>query len=52
MAVGVAHDFNNILAVIKSVCKLSFLNLDKRGPLYRNLKEIDYNAQLSPVKKC
>jgi len=44
LAGGVAHDFNNILSVIKGTCQLSLLDLREGDPLYNNLKEIDRAA--------
>ncbi|MBM4278485.1 MAG: PAS domain S-box protein [Deltaproteobacteria bacterium] len=45
LAGGVAHDFNNILTVIKGTCQLSLLDLDERNPMYGNLKEIERSAE-------
>jgi len=45
LAGGVAHDFNNILTVIKGTCQLSLLDLDERDPMYGNLKEIERSAE-------
>jgi two-component system cell cycle sensor histidine kinase/response regulator CckA len=44
LAGGVAHDFNNILSVIKGNCQLSLLDLREGDPLYTNLKEIERSA--------
>lgn len=45
LAGGVAHDFNNILTVIKGVCQLSLLDIKEGDPLYENLKEIERSAE-------
>lgn len=39
-----AHDFNNILTVIKGCCELLLLGLREEDPLYVNLKEIERSA--------
>jgi PAS domain S-box-containing protein len=47
LAGGVAHDFNNMLAVILGHTELAMENLDPSQPLYRGLQEIRKAAEHS-----
>ncbi len=41
LAGGVAHDFNNILTVIRGYCELMYTKLDDASPLYKSISQID-----------
>jgi PAS domain S-box-containing protein len=47
LAGGVAHDFNNMLAVIMGHVELAMYGIDTEHPLYGNLKEIQNAAKRS-----
>ena len=42
---GIAHDFNNILTAIMGYCELSLNKIDKKHPLYKNLREIQKGSE-------
>src|SRR4030042_2042886 len=44
LAGGVAHDFNNILTVIKGYAQLSLSEMNKDSPFWENIKEINMSA--------
>jgi two-component system cell cycle sensor histidine kinase/response regulator CckA len=44
---GVAHDFNNMLTIIKGYSEVAMISLDESSPLYNDLKQIKEAADQS-----